>query len=335
MSIGLDRKKLMDVLGIPEAKIASGGFGNILKPIKVDPAQATTIREAEADAEGNWVGAPTIFYEPEQKLFWLTYRWRNPTDRGYRAVIARGADGINFTDVWSREKTDFATDATSLERATLIKNPITGNYQYWICIDGVGGLTWRIYKLTDVTDPANFDPTTITSVIPLGAAGEWDDYYVKDPKVFSLAGLLAMLYCGYNNTNAQGGIATSIDGVTWTKYANNPINPIGASGEWDDQCSVPIAMLARGGGWLIYYHARTRADPAFLCRTGLRAWVPPFVGTPTRLTPNAPFLEGINTAYPNFKYVDVGVVGGKMYVYYEHGQADGSFDLVVNVVELE
>jgi len=318
----------------PEIRYPSSGFGNILKPIKVNPAEAKTMREAEADGEGYWVGAPTVFYEPEAETFWLTYRRRRPVDRGYRTVIAKSTDGINFTDVWAKDKTDFATDATSLERATLIKNPLTGKYQYWICLDGVGGLTWRIYKLADVDDPSLFDPATITSVIPLGATGEWDSYFVKDPKVFSLAGLLAMLYTGHDGTSAQGGVATSIDGVTWTKYANNPISPRGAAGEWDDQNVKASSVLAREGGWLIYYTGRRAADPPGMARVGLRSWIPPFVGTPTKLTPTAPFMQGLDPTYFSLRYLETAVVGEKAYYYYEHGQADGSQDLVVNVITL-
>jgi len=333
MSIKLDRKKLVDALGIGEAKTASGGLGNILKPIKVNPAEAITIREAEGSGEGYWVGAPTIYYELEKKIFWLCYRWRNPTDRGHTAVIAKSTDGINFTDVWSKTKADFGADIDSIERASLIKNPLTGKYQYFICLD-TATLPFKIYKLADADDPTLFDPTTYTLVIDVGASGEWDDAHVKDPKVFSVAGRLFMLYCGHDGTSEQGGIAYSIDGETWTKYANNPINIRGASGSWKENHNKVDAVLARGGGWLLYYSANSTTDPTALCRTGLLAWIPPMTGTPVDLTPNAPFLEGTDPSYPCFKYPDVAIVGSKMYIYYEHGQPDGSFDLVVNVVDL-
>ena len=152
----------------------------IAPPIKFDPANGVKVREAEGGGEGYWVGGATVFYEREAGYFWLTYRWRNPTDRGYKLVIARSTDGINFTDVWSALKGDFQYGSNvgcdSLERASLIKNPVTGKWQLFFCADNLDGSgVFKIYKLADVNDPTDFDPATAELVLDVGAAGEWDE----------------------------------------------------------------------------------------------------------------------------------------------------------------
>jgi len=307
-----------------------------LKPIKPNPSEAITIREAESDGSGYWVGASKVFYDKETGEFWLTYRWRNPTQRGYKAVIAKSTDGINFTDVWSANKTDFASSTDSLELASLIRHPITGKYQYYICLDNADGSgDFRIYKLADVDDPTELDPSTITKVLDVGVSGEWDDDMVKDPLVFSVGGLLLMIYHGRKaGGTTQTGLAYSIDGITWTKYVNNPIIRTGSSGAWDSRNAVGEGVLMLDSAWLIYYTGRKEGDPEDLCKQGLVCWIPPLTGTPIKLTPDTPFAEGINPEHPSLKYLDIVIINGKAYLYYEHGQPDGSHDLVVNIIDL-
>ena len=72
------------------------------------------------------------------------------------------------------------------------------------------GLTW-----TKRTDP----------VLGLGTAGSFDDDQVAEPRVFAVAGGYRMYYTGRQagtTTNALG-MATSADGITWTRASQNPI----------------------------------------------------------------------------------------------------------------
>jgi len=45
-----------------------------------------------------------------------------------------------------------------------------------------------------------------------------------------------MFYCWFLDTfeqNVEIGLATSTDGINWTKYADNPIIPVGAGEAFD------------------------------------------------------------------------------------------------------
>lgn len=70
-------------------------------------------------------------------------------------------------------------------------------------------------------------------VLKKGSSGSWDDLGVYHPKVIYEGSIFHMWYTGISTGKERGGYATSPDGVTWTKYAGNPVLSSGATGEWD------------------------------------------------------------------------------------------------------
>ena len=83
------------------------------------------------------------------------------------------------------------------------------------------------------------------------AASTWPVAIVYDGAVFHLwYNALAYL----SQQVEQTGYATSLDGITWTKYWGNPILPAGAPGTWDDGGATFGSVLLEGGtyrGWYI------------------------------------------------------------------------------------
>lgn len=65
-------------------------------------------------------------------------------------------------------------------------------------------------------------------------AGDWDGGGVRYPSVINNGDMYEMWYVGRDLYDVwRIGYATSSDGLTWTKYASNPVLDIGADGEWD------------------------------------------------------------------------------------------------------
>ncbi len=62
-------------------------------------------------------------------------------------------------------------------------------------------------------------------MLDLGPSGAFDDEQVAEPRVFHIGSEYRMYYTGRNEqTNETAlGMATSADGVSWTKHAGNPI----------------------------------------------------------------------------------------------------------------
>lgn len=65
---------------------------------------------------------------------------------------------------------------------------------------------------------------------------DWDGSWVADARVVKIGvGNYVMLYRGQSATSTpQLGLATSTDGITWTKGAANPVVARGSAGTWDD-----------------------------------------------------------------------------------------------------
>lgn len=87
--------------------------------------------------------------------------------------------------------------------------------------ESVDGIAW----VKPIADP----------VLDLGAQGEWDDKGVGQASVIKTGSLYQMWYFGVDQNDVkQIGYATSSDGLSWTKYAGNPVLTVGAFGDWDE-----------------------------------------------------------------------------------------------------
>lgn len=92
-------------------------------------------------------------------------------------------------------------------------------------------------------------------VLDLGSSESWDDLSVWDPSVLYDGATYKMYYDGTPSSGQyiKIGLATSADGITWTKHVGNPILSTGPPGSWDNlQVSDPC-VLSNGSMYLMYY----------------------------------------------------------------------------------
>ena len=63
----------------------------------------------------------------------------------------------------------------------------------------------------------------------------WDNFQIRSPAVIKVGGTYYMYYEGEDSAahKSRIGLATSTDGMTWTKFSANPALSPGASGTWD------------------------------------------------------------------------------------------------------
>ena len=52
----------------------------------------------------------------------------------------------------------------------------------------------------------------------------------------------------------QTGVATSKDLKSWTRYAGNPILPVGGPGSWDERFASDPCVLLNGTEWALFYY---------------------------------------------------------------------------------
>jgi predicted GH43/DUF377 family glycosyl hydrolase len=63
-----------------------------------------------------------------------------------------------------------------------------------------------------------------------------------------------MWYSGYDGTNSRIGYATSSDGITWTKYENNPVLNNGPTGSWNEGGSSHPCVRFDGSTYHMWFH---------------------------------------------------------------------------------
>jgi hypothetical protein len=72
-----------------------------------------------------------------------------------------------------------------------------------------------------------------------------------------------MWYVGLDSTGPSGrhriGYAQSVDGVTWTKYAGNPVIGLGAAGQFDEFGLFSPFVIKDGAVFRIWYTGRDAA----------------------------------------------------------------------------
>ena len=85
------------------------------------------------------------------------------------------------------------------------------------------------------------------------------EHFVMQQRILKLGEAWHMWYSTYGPKPRVTGYATSEDGVRWTKYAQNPVLPLGKPGEWDDFSAFqPFVFRQDGLFHMIYNGSSTR-----------------------------------------------------------------------------
>lgn len=308
-------------------------------PFHFDPADGIVIREPEGEGEGYWVGAPGVTYCGADECFYLIYRLRRPRgvepDRGAEIRIARSTDGIRFEDIWSGTKDQ--VDSTSIERSALVCRE-DGSWRLYTSYVDPADQRWLV-ALVEADRPEGFD---LSSARPLLKAEDIGEEGVKDPFVFRVGGMEHMIVSyarrvgdpsaeAMHSTNdayntglieSATGLATSVDGVTWT-WEGDIFSP--APGEWDRYAARIGTLWYESPVWLALYDGSTDVSENYEERCGV-AWSSD-LRTFHRVTRDGPLFE---MPYGGaIRYFDVLVRPEAKYVYYEMRRPDGSHDMRV------
>ena len=104
------------------------------------------------------------------------------------------------------------------------------NYKMWYTGISDNGLGFILYAYSD--NGLNWTKYSKTPVLFPDSSGDWDSYHVSPGPVIKEDGIYKMYYSGWKNMDGEWyvGLATSLDGINWTKYQNNPIL---SGSDWD------------------------------------------------------------------------------------------------------
>jgi len=217
-----------------------------------------------------------------------------------RPYYATSPDGVGWT----------VAEADPLAQLGLELYP-PGPIPYSALVETDGG--WVMY-LWGVTDPSGFrssiwrataaDPagpwTADPEPVLRGDADGWDSLGVDSPSVVRTADGYLMAFVGADladRNTAHIGVATSTDGVTWTKHEGPVISP-GLCGDFDDRSVTQPRLFASGGGYALLYSGNglTRNDAAIGVATSADGVAWTCAGTSPLLDrPDVPGSDGIHT----------------------------------------
>jgi predicted GH43/DUF377 family glycosyl hydrolase len=123
---------------------------------------------------------------------------------------------------------------------------------YYMYYAGTNEFFWRI-GLASSPDRVTWTKYSGNPVFNPGDFGEWDDQGVQDPMVIFDGTEYKMYYTGDDGSTRRIGLATSTDGLNWTRASNNPVLTEGRQGDWDSEEVAYPFVFYDGDKYYMYY----------------------------------------------------------------------------------
>jgi hypothetical protein len=154
----------------------------------------------------------------------------------YAIGYTTSPDGITWTKYGGNpiiKLSDIPWATPRIEYPFVIKEG--GIYKMWYSAGSISGKALGYATSPDgITWTHNPAP-----ILTAGPAGSWDSVGVYHPFVIHRTSNYEMWYAGLGYVASvlyiKIGYATSPDGITWTKYSDNPVLDVGLPGDWDDR----------------------------------------------------------------------------------------------------
>ena len=162
-----------------------------------------------------------------------------------RSAALLAAGGVGEFDEWGQADPTVIYDGA-------------GDWKMWFdALNGAG--IWD--KLGYATSADGTTWANQGSVLERGAGGAWDNAWVHHPACIKHNGFYYLYYAGSQNVGSEYkiGLATSTDGINWTKEPTNPVITVGAGGTFDDNYIRPSCPVKINNTWYMWYWANDGA----------------------------------------------------------------------------
>jgi hypothetical protein len=302
---------LYSTVNVAHPQVSSWRGYNIQQQDGIWTKQKIAIPVLSADTEQAGSNTCSVLYEGNAQILsgavfkmWFGIGWQSTDAAIY---YAESSDGLNWT---------ISNSAIISDKLEPIVFKYNGTY-YLYC----QAYTAPLGTIFAYTSPDGINWTLQNSTaLQEGSAGAWDSggLYALTP-IAVVGGVWYALYGGYD-TNWATGLATSTDGINWTKSASNPVISAvsfaaGACAYVNGIAYIWIGTATQGTG------ASENTDPTESVRyqsTDFIHWV-----NPTHSVHHSEMFEAINATSGQGLAGSLITVGSKTYLY---TQASSPFD---------
>ncbi|MEM7226068.1 MAG: hypothetical protein AAF495_24025 [Pseudomonadota bacterium] len=219
----------------------------------------------ERGSQGAWSasfidpGAMTIHDGKFHMMFDALPKWPHPLAIGY----ASSEDGIN----WVKESDGpvLTAEDTGLDVKSIMANSmlVTDEGQWVLYFTLVDPEKHFVGKIARATAPSPLGPWTTDPepVLEPGPEGAWDGKYVGNASVVQSDEGYRMYYTGtgkyevgaFTEEHDNIGMATSPDGITWTKHDGPVFQISDVENAWDSWSLTETSVQKTNDGWAMVY----------------------------------------------------------------------------------
>jgi len=203
---------------------------------------------------GGWedyaVGNPFVLHDGTEYKIW--YYGCRQGDPHIRIGYATSPDGIVWTKHPGNPVLDVGPPGAWDDYTIYSPTVLFDGTEYKMWYHGTDGSTFRIGYATS-PDGIIWTKHPGNPVLDVGPPGGWDDYLVMSPTVLFDGTEYKMWYRGGDGSTDRIGYATSLDGINWVKFIDNPVLDIGPSGSWEDDWLGSPDVLVDEGMYKMWY----------------------------------------------------------------------------------
>lgn len=217
---------------------------------------------------GVWhVVYPWVIYDGQTFKMWYT-GMTSPSSEN-RIYYADSPDGINWTThgVVLEKGEPGSWDDMNIAPAAVLFNGTT--YKMWYVGVGSSASVWGMVGYATSSDGVSWTKYKANPVLVPGGNGGWDDWNIGDMSVIFNGTHYMMWYSGQAVEDGifKTGVATSVDGISWTKYHNNPVL-VPEPSAWDNTHVFTGPVIYNGSCYEMWYTG-IGPGPSFTGRIGL------------------------------------------------------------------
>ena len=134
--------------------------------------------------------------------------------------------------------------------ASVLYDESSGLYKMWYSAS-LRSVSYLQVMYATSSDGISWHQDIQHSVLASGSIGDFDYNGISDPCVLFVNGEYKMYYTGQAGNTWQTGLATSRDGIQWTKHPSNPVLGIGSG--WEAAGPGSVEVIYRDGVYTMLY----------------------------------------------------------------------------------